>query len=170
MTRPGKTVAETAVTDHTYKVFPNDLNSHGTVFGGMVMSQADRVANVVAERHSERLCVTASVDSMHFLAPARRGETLVFMACVNRAWRSSMEVGVKVVSENYRTGNRAHILSAYFTFVAVDDEHQPCDCAPVIPQSPIEKRRFEEAGERRRQRQEEAAQRRARRQQEPLQS
>lgn len=168
MARPGKTVSETAVTDHTYKVFPNDLNSHGTVFGGMVMAQADRVANVVAERHSERLCVTASVDSMHFLAPARRGETLVFKASVNRAWRSSMEVGVKVVSENYRTGTQVHILSAYFTFVAVDDEHQPCECAPIIPQTPLEKRRFEEAGERRRRRQEENAERKTRHEQDPL--
>ncbi len=168
MTRPEKTVAETAVTDHTYKVFPNDLNSHGTVFGGMVMAQADRVANVVAERHSERLCVTASVDSMHFLAPARRGETLVFMAACNRAWRTSMEIGIKVVSENYRTGTRVHILSAYFSFVALDDEHQPCECPPIVPHTPIEKRRFEEAGARRRHRLEEDALRKARREQELL--
>ncbi len=163
MAAQGKPVQQSAIDDHTYKVFPNDLNSHGTVFGGMVMAVSDRVALVVAERHSERLCVTVSVDSMHFLAPAGRGDILIFKAALNRCWRSSMEVGVKVVSEHYSTATKKHIVSAYFTFVAVDDDHKPTEIVPVIPETSLEKRRFEEAGERRRLRQEHARERQKRR-------
>ncbi len=101
-----KTVSASAVHDHTYKIFPNDLNSTETVFGGLVMSTLDRVASVVAERHSQRPCVTASVDAMHFLQPATRGDILIFQAAINRSWTSSMEIGVRVLAEDYRTGNR----------------------------------------------------------------
>lgn len=159
---PGKSVAETAIEDQIYKVFPNDLNSHGTVFGGAVMAVLDRTAAVVAERHSERLCVTALVDSMHFLASAGQGDTLVIKAALNRVWQTSMEVGVKVWVENYQTQKHAHILSAYFTFVAVDEQHRPVPVMPVRPETAVEKRRFEEADLRREQRRLEARQRRLR--------
>lgn len=158
-----KNVEETAIHDQTYKVFPNDLNSNDTVFGGLVMSILDRVALVVAERHAEKTCVTVSVDSMHFLGPARRGDILIFRAAVNRTWRTSMEIGVKVLSEHYKTGERKHILSAYFTFVAVDEYCQPIEVPPVIPKSPVEKRRYEEAELRRQRRKDEKEERKKRR-------
>ncbi|HEY5259129.1 MAG TPA: acyl-CoA thioesterase [Rhabdochlamydiaceae bacterium] len=162
--RKAKTVNETAVTDHTYKIFPNDLNSYGTVFGGLIMSILDRVALVVAERHAEATCVTVSVDSMHFLAPAQEGDILLVSGSMNRSWRSSMEIGLRVVADHYKTREKKHILSAYFTFVAVDKDRKPIEVPEVIPETPLQKRRFEEAGIRREQRKKDAEERRIRRQ------
>ena len=151
-----KPVADSAVDNHTYKVFPNDLNSYGTAFGGMIMAICDRTALVVAERHSKKTCVTASVDSMHFLRPAGQGDILHFSAAINRAWTTSMEIGVKVMAEHYETGQRRHILSAYFTFIALDENKKPTEVAQVIPQTVLEKRRFKEANERRERRKKDA--------------
>jgi acyl-CoA hydrolase len=159
-----KRVSESAVHDHTYKVFPNDLNSYGTVFGGLVMATLDRIALVVAERHSGQTCVTVSVDSMHFLGPAERGDVLLFLASINRSWKSSMEIGVKVLAENYQTREVKHILSAYFTFVAVDEHRRPVEVPQVIPETLIERHRYEEADIRRQRRKQELEERKKRKQ------
>lgn len=142
---PAKPVSASAVQEQVYKVFPNDLNSNNTVFGGMIMAMVDRIAAVVADRHSGQVCVTASVDDVHFLAPAKGGDTLLFSVAVNRAWNSSMEIGARVMAENSYTGERRHILSAYLTFVAVDANGKPQPVPPVLAQTPVEKARHEEA-------------------------
>ena len=108
----GKSVSESAITDQVVEVFPNDLNPHGTLFGGRVMQIVDSLAAIVAKRHSGLVCVTLGIDSVRFLNPARRGDILVCKASVNRTWRTSMEVGVKVIAEDFRTLEHKDIFSA----------------------------------------------------------
>lgn len=145
----GKKVSESAIHDQTAVVFPNDLNAYGTLFGGRVLDLCDRLAGVVAKRHSGKVAVTLAIDSVRFLAPAKHGDILVFKASINRTWHTSMEIGVKVFKEDFRTLQRTHILSAYFTFVALDDNLKPVEVVPVIPESADEKRRYAAAEERR---------------------
>lgn len=140
-----RTVSFAAVREQVYMVFPNDLNANDTVFGGLIMAHMDRYAAVVADRHAGGVCVTASVDAVHFIAPARRGDVLIFNAAVNRAWNTSMEIGVKVDAQTQDGGNRRHILSAYLTFVAIGDDGRPCAIPPVQPETEVDRFRYEEA-------------------------
>ncbi len=140
-----KTVAASAVSEQIYKVFPNDLNPNGNVFGGLIMAQMDRLAVVVAERHSARVCVTVGVDAVHFMAPATGADTLVFSAACNRAWRTSMEIGVRVEAELSRSRQRRHILSAYLTFIGLDDDERPAPVPSVVPETAKQRLRHEAA-------------------------
>jgi acyl-CoA hydrolase len=149
MALAGKPVSASAINDQTMVVFPNDLNTLGTLFGGRVIEQADIVAAVVAKRHAGRSCVTLGIDSVRFLAAATHGDILIFKAAINRVWKSSMEVGMKVFAEDFHTMQRKHIVSAYFTFVGVDEKLCPVEIAPIIPETEDERRRFQEADERR---------------------
>jgi acyl-CoA hydrolase len=148
MTVEGRSPTYSAAREQVYMVFPNDLNANDTVFGGMIMAQIDRYSVVVADRHAGGVCVTVGVDAVHFIAPARRGDVLIFNACVNRAWGSSLEVGCKVEAELIGGGERRHILSAYLTFVAMSDG-KPRPVPQLLPETPVERQRFEEAGLRR---------------------
>lgn len=148
----GKPVSASATDDQTAIVFPNDLNALGTLFGGRVLDMADRVAAVVAHRHSGQTCVTLALDSVRFCAPAKHGDILVFKASVNRVWHTSMEVGIKCFVEDHRTSVQRHIFSAYFTFVALDEEGKATGIEPAIPQSDEQKRRYRQADERRKRR------------------
>ena len=140
-----KAISDSWVTDQVYKVFPNDMNSHRTVFGGLILATIDRLCATVAERHAERTCVTASVDAVHFMAPALEGETLVYSCGINRTWKTSMEIGAKCAAENSITGEHRHILSAYFTFVALDDDGKPTRIPPIRLENDQQRQRYEEA-------------------------
>lgn len=138
-------VSYSAVREQVYMVFPNDLNSNDTVFGGLIVAQLDRFAAVAADRHAGGVCVTVGIDAVHFIAPARRGDVLVFNAAVNRAWGTSMEVGCRVEAEAIGGGPRRHIISAYLTFVAMDAGNRPRKVPPVQPETAEQKHRYEEA-------------------------
>ncbi|HWU69585.1 MAG TPA: acyl-CoA thioesterase [Stenotrophobium sp.] len=142
---PAKSVSESALRDQAYMIFPNDLNANDTVFGGLIMAQMDRYSAVVADRHAGGVTVTVAVDAVHFIAPARRGDVLVFNVVVNRAWRSSMEIGCRVEAAAVNGGERRHILSAYSTFVAMDPDGKPRPVPPLTPITPDEVRRYGEA-------------------------
>lgn len=131
-------------------VFPNDANPLGNVMGGRVMHWIDICAAVAAGRHARTPVVTASVDQIDFCRPVRVGSVLVLYAAVNFAGRTSMEVGVKVFSEDRASGQRSHVASAYLTFVSLDpDTGQPRPVPAITAESADEKRRYAAAKARR---------------------
>ena len=144
----GKAVRESA-SEYSELALPNDANGLGNVLGGKVMHLVDLAAAMAGMRHARQRVVTASMDSMHFLHPVHIGELIVLRSSVNRVFRSSMEVGVKVMTEKLLTGERLHTCSAYLTFVAIDQEGRGIAVPPVIPETEDEIRRYRQAGERR---------------------
>ncbi len=128
---------------------PNDANGLGHLLGGRLMHLMDIAGAIAASRHARTYVVTASFDHMSFLAPVRIGQLVLLYSSVNRAFRTSMEVGVKALVEDLRTGDRTHVASAYLTFVALDGEHHPVAVPPVVPETEEERRRYAQAGERR---------------------
>jgi acyl-CoA hydrolase len=141
-----------------------DANSAGFVHGGTVMKLCDEAAGIAAIKHSRRRVVTAAIDRMTFLHPVHVGELLTCKATVNAVWRTSMEVGVRVESENPRTGETRHTSTAYLTMVALDDEGLPAAAPPARAESEDEQRRMREAELRRQNRLSEREQIRAGRQ------
>jgi acyl-CoA hydrolase len=128
---------------------PNDANPLGTLFGGKLMQWVDLAASISAARHARCPVVTASIDSLTFLRPVRIGQLVILKSAVNRVFRTSMEIGVKVVVEDLVTGAVEHVSSAYLTFVAMAADGSRVSLTPVVPQSEDEQRRFARAGERR---------------------
>ncbi len=122
-----------------------DANSTGNVHGGTVMKLCDEAAGLAAVKHARRRVVTAGMDRMDFLYPIQIGELVTFAATVNAAWRTSMEVEVRVEAENPRTGAVRHTNTAYLTMVALDDDGHPTAVPPVIASASVEQRRMREA-------------------------
>ncbi len=145
---PGKP-AHASQVEMTELVLPNDTNQLGNLLGGRLMHWVDIVAAIAAARHSHRVCVTASIDEMNFLGPVRLGQVVHLQASVNRAFRTSMEIGVRAEVEDLRTGDRRHVNTAYLTFVAIDDFGKGVSVPPLIAETEEEKRRFEAADARR---------------------
>lgn len=144
----GRFVRE-SVSEYSEFALPTDANLVGNVLGGKVMHLVDLAGALAAVRHARCLVVTASIDQMTFLHPVHIGELIILRSSVNRVFRTSMEVGVRVEAENLLTGHRKHTSSAYLTFVAIDKEGRRVPIAPVIPETAEEKRRFDGAEDRR---------------------
>jgi len=129
----------------TQLVLPNDTNQLGNLLGGTLMHWIDIAAAIAAQRHSDRVCVTASVDEINFHHPIRIGDVVTLQASVNRAFRTSMEIGVVVTAQARSGHDSRRANNAYLTFVAIDESGKPVNVPAVIPESPDEVRRFEEA-------------------------
>src|SRR5947209_14020546 len=134
-----------SVSEYSDLALPNDANGLGNVLGGKVMHLVDLAGALAAIRHARCPVVTASVDHMNFLHPVKIGQLILLRSSVNRVFRTSMEVGVKVWVEDLQTGAVRHTSWAYLTFVALDQHVQPVSIPPVIAETEDEKRRYEEA-------------------------
>ena len=141
---PGKLVSASR-TEMVEVVLPQDVNVFGNILGGRVMHLVDIAAAITAHRHCRSTAVTASVDHIDFRNPIRIGEVILLKASLNRAFHTSMEIGVKVFSEDLLTGEKKHTTSAYVTFVALDENREPKPVPPVICQTAEDRRRFREA-------------------------
>jgi len=144
----GRFVRESA-SEYSELALPNDANGLGNLLGGKIMHLVDLAGAIAAIKHSRSPVVTASVDHMDFIQPVHIGQLVRLRASVNRAFRTSMEVGVKVWVEDLIRGEELHVSSAFLTFVAVTKEGERVLVPPVIPETDDEKRRYERAGVRR---------------------
>lgn len=132
----------------TAHVLPPDTNTHGTLFGGRLMSYIDDVAAIAAVRHARKPVVTASMDSLDFLSPVKEGDSICVEAFVTWTHHTSMEVFVKAVTENLLTGERKVCTTAFLTFVAIDENGRPVPVPAVYPESTQEKELHEGAPKR----------------------
>ena len=138
-----------SVSEMSEIVLPNDANPLGALLGGRLMHWIDLAGALAAHRHCRNYVVTASIDHLDFLTPVHVGDLVILRSTVNRAFHTSMEVGVKVFVENYITGTHRVVSTAYLTFVAVDRHGRHLPVPAVVPETEDEKRRFEDALRRR---------------------
>ncbi len=130
-------------------VLPNDANPLDNLLGGRLMHWIDLAGAMAAHRHSRNYVVTAAIDHLDFWVPVHVGDLVILRSSVNRVFHTSMEVGVKVVVENYIVDTSEHVSSAYLTFVAVDAGGRHLQVPAVVPETPEEQRRYDDAGRRR---------------------
>jgi acyl-CoA hydrolase len=145
----------------TELVLPNDTNTLGNLLGGRLLHFIDLVAALAAFRHARSHVVTASMEHIDFIGPVHVGDVVILKSSVNRAFNTSMEIGVKVWVENAIAATSRHVASAYLTFVAVDANGRRVPVPAVEPETAKEIRRYEDAGRRREQRKIEAERKRA---------
>ena len=129
----------------TVLMTPDTANFAGNVHGGTILKLLDQVAYACASRYAGRYVVTLSVDQVMFRSPIHVGELVTFLASVNHTGSSSMEVGVKVMAEQIRSRTSRHVVSCFFTMVALDDERRPAPVPPFAPETPDERRRHADA-------------------------
>jgi acyl-CoA hydrolase len=158
-TRPvARTVASTQ-SEMTEIILPNDTNTLGNLLGGRLMHFIDLTGAMAAYRHTRTFIVTAAMDHIDFIQPVHLGNLVTLKSSVNRAFTTSMEVGVKVWAENTQTGVQRHVASAYLVFVAIDKDGRPLKVPELIPETADEKRRYADALLRREHREAESARR-----------
>ncbi|HOJ06733.1 MAG: acyl-CoA thioesterase [Ignavibacteriota bacterium] len=133
----------------TELVLPHHTNQLGNLLGGQLMHWIDICAALSAAKHNQRVCVTASVDRIDFHHPIKLGEAVTLVASVNRVFKTSMEVGVKVFAQNFKENKKVHTNTAYLTFVGVGADGKPVEAIDGIPETEDEKRRYDEALQRR---------------------
>lgn len=133
-------------------MMPPNANPAGNVFGGVIMSIIDSCALIVASRHTHLNCVTASVDRLDFLSPVFIGNVVIAKGSINYTSKTSMEIGVSVDAECLVTGKKAHVASAYLTYVALDNDDKPTEIPGIILENDEQKKRFKEAEDRRKNR------------------
>jgi acyl-CoA hydrolase len=143
-----KKIQDSAITTSII-MMPEDANPAGNVHGGIIMKHVDESAGIVAFRHSRNNSVTASIDSLVFHYPVFVGDLLTLKASINLAAKSSMEIGVRIESENLLTGEVRHNASAYLTFVALDKAGRPTQVPSLIFETEDEKQRNSQAQTRR---------------------
>ena len=148
---PGKTVSSSK-TVMARTMLPSDANPYGNVHGGEIMKLIDACAGAAATRHARGRVVTAFVDGLSFVSPVYVGYLVTAKASVNHVGATSMEVGVRVESEDLLTGKVAHVSSAYLVFVSTDEKGAPVPLPPLIAETDEERRRLAAAEQRRAQR------------------
>lgn len=136
---------EESITILTDLVLPSETNHLNNLFGGELLARMDRAASIAASRHSRRIVVTASVNHVAFNRAISLGSVVTVEAKVSRSFKTSMEVFIDVWVENRESGNRIKANEAIYTFVAVDDSGRPVEVPPIVPESELEKQRFEAA-------------------------
>lgn len=146
---PGTRTVRQSQSEYSEICLPNDANLLGNMLGGHVMHLVDLCGAIAGIRHARCMVVTASVDQMTFLHPIRLGELVRLKSQVNRVFRTSMEVGVKVWVENLQSGEMRHTSSAYLTFVGLDQAGNKIILPPILAETEEEQRRYEEAADRR---------------------
>ena len=128
-----------------YIVMPQHANDYGIAFGGAIMSWIDMVAAMVAQKHCECEVVTVSTDKISFHEPIKIGDHVVLKASANYVGNTSMEVGVVVIKENPYTRESIRATTAYLTFVGINAQKQPTPILRLLPETPDEIRRHENA-------------------------
>ncbi|MEM9776294.1 MAG: acyl-CoA thioesterase [Chloroflexota bacterium] len=137
----GKTVADSRIT-LAQVMGPTDANTMGNVHGGMIMKICDEAGGMAAVRHAGKAAVTVTVDSMRFHSPVHVGNIMFVDACVTWVGRTSIETKVTVRAENVRTGEITHTNTAYFVYVALDEDGRPSEVPPLIPETEEEKNAY----------------------------
>ena len=143
--RKSKPVSHSAIDNQRITLKPEQFSAHDIFFGGRILQHVEDIACLVAEKHVDSCCVTKGIDFVRFYAPVKRGDVLVCSASVNRVWDDSMEVGMKVMAEDFRTLEHKNILAAYFLFSSKEED----ELCHVIPETKEQKKRYFQADIRR---------------------